>query len=147
MSEEGQPEPERSSKIDLELDDSWPNAGYGLDEKIDEEDVTLVGEFPRFVKSGKVVSMAELCVVELSAFEPVPTTRGSNSVNSESGSGVSSVAPVLETPSAFCCCPATSSVTALVFVFVVAAAVASFRSFAGVVCVVVSFGGRGGGTT
>ena len=147
MSEEGQPEPERSSKIDLELDDSWPNVKDGLDEKIDEEDVTSAGEPSRFVKSGKVVSMAGVCVVVLSAFEPVPTTRGSNSVNSQSGSGVSSVAPVLETPSAFCCCPATSSVTALVFVFVVAAAVASFRSFAGVVCVVVSFGGGGGGTT
>ena len=112
-----------------------------MDEKIDEEDVTSAGEPSRFVKSGKVV--------EVSAFEAVPTTRGSSSVNSESGNDASSTAPVLETPSAFCCCPATSSLTALVFVFVSAAvAAASFRSFgdgsAGVVCVVISFGGGGG---
>lgn len=144
MSEEGQPEPERSSKIDLELDDSWPNVKDGLDEKIDEEDVTSAGEPSRFVKSGKVVSVAR---VVLSAFEPVPTTRRFNSVNSESGSGVSSVAPVLETPSAFCCCPATSSVTLFGFVAVaVASSACSASGGAGVVgfVCVVSFGG---GTT
>jgi hypothetical protein len=146
-------QPERPPNTDLRVDDSdcWPNAENGSNEEIDGEDVTSAGEPSRSVKSGKVVSVAGGCVVGLSAFEAVPTTRGSNSVNSESRNDASSTAPVLETPSAFCCCPATSSVTA-VFVFVFAAvaaagAVASSSSFEGVVCVVVSFGGGGGGTT
>ena len=116
-----------------------------MDEKIEEEDVKSVGEFSRFVKSGEVVSVAGACAVVLSAFEAVPTTRGSNLVNSESGSDASSVAPVLETPSAFCCCPATSSLSALVvFVFVVSSVCFGVVGF---VCVVVSFGGGSVGTT
>jgi len=147
---DGQPETPPNADLRLDDSDSWPNADNGSNEERDGEDVTWTGEPSRFEKSREVVEVvsAGACAVILSAFEAVPTTRGSNPVNAESGNDASSTAPVLETPSAFCCCPATSSVTTLVFGFAAAAAASACFADggAGVVCVV-SFGGGGGGTT